>query len=120
MSEAVALAGSAVGITSLGIQVCQGLLSYYHDWKNYDEDMKTTTDAISDLEQKFALLKDVLNSPRLAQDHKIRDGVTQSLVQCEKGLSITSLHVRYETTTSLLKVPNLWLFMTNALTIRQV
>jgi len=29
------VAGSAVGIVSLGIQVCQGLLDYYDSWKGY-------------------------------------------------------------------------------------
>jgi uncharacterized protein YaaN involved in tellurite resistance len=31
------VAGTAVGIISLGIQVCQGLVSYYQDYKGQDE-----------------------------------------------------------------------------------
>jgi hypothetical protein len=30
LEHAMDVAGSAVGITSLGIQTCQGLLSYYN------------------------------------------------------------------------------------------
>ena len=30
--------GTALGIVSLGIQVCEGLLGYYRDYKRYEED----------------------------------------------------------------------------------
>lgn len=31
------IAGTAVGIISLGIQVCRGLVSYYHEYRDQDE-----------------------------------------------------------------------------------
>lgn len=36
MAEALGVAGSIVGIVSLGIQVSQGLLKYYNSYKNQD------------------------------------------------------------------------------------
>ncbi|GAB7364764.1 hypothetical protein MBLNU230_g5562t1 [Neophaeotheca triangularis] len=53
-------AGTAVGIASLGIQVCQGLLSYYEAWKGYDSDISSTYNAITDLSKTLTLLKATL------------------------------------------------------------
>jgi Ribonuclease G/E len=54
------VAGSAVGIASLGIQVCQGLLWYYDAWKSYDSDISSTCDAITDLRDTLELLETIL------------------------------------------------------------
>lgn len=40
------VAGTAVGVISLGIQVCQGLVSYYHEYRDQDE---TITAILRDL-----------------------------------------------------------------------
>ncbi|KAH6619901.1 hypothetical protein C7974DRAFT_222932 [Boeremia exigua] len=52
--------GTAVGVASLGIQVCQGLLKYYGDWKGYDDDINEVYTGLKDLNQTFQLLKDKL------------------------------------------------------------
>ena len=52
--------GTAVGIASLGIQVCQGLLSYYDDWKAYDADISNTYSAITDLSKTLTILRSTL------------------------------------------------------------
>lgn len=54
------VAGTAVGIASLGIQVCQGLLLYYDDWKAYDFDISSTYSAITDLSKTLTLLTTTL------------------------------------------------------------
>lgn len=54
------VAGSAVGIASLGIQVCQGLLSYYDAWKSYESDISSTHNAITDLSKTLTILKTTL------------------------------------------------------------
>lgn len=54
------VAGTAVGIASLGIQVCQGLLSYYDAWKSYDTDISGTYDAVTDLSKTLTILKTTL------------------------------------------------------------
>jgi hypothetical protein len=54
------VAGTAVGIVSLGIQVCQGLLFYYDAWKSYDSDISSTYNAITDLSRTLTILKTTL------------------------------------------------------------
>jgi hypothetical protein len=54
------VAGTAVGIASLGIQVCQGLLSYYDAWKSYDSDISGTYNAITDLSKTLTIIKTTL------------------------------------------------------------
>ncbi|KAH0287348.1 hypothetical protein KCU62_g6027, partial [Aureobasidium sp. EXF-3399] len=54
------VAGTAVGIASLGIQVCQGLLSYYDAWKSYHPDISSTYEAIIDLSKTLTVLKTTL------------------------------------------------------------
>ncbi|KAG9201031.1 hypothetical protein G6514_006411 [Epicoccum nigrum] len=48
--------GTAVGVASLGIQVCQGLLKYYNDWKSHGDDIREVYTAIFDLNKTFQLL----------------------------------------------------------------
>lgn len=43
----LAAAGSAVGIISAGIQVCQGLISYYDSWKGCHQDIANTAETIA-------------------------------------------------------------------------
>jgi hypothetical protein len=54
------VAGSAVGIASLGIQVCQGLLTYYDAWKAYDHDIASTYNVITDLRDTLTILETML------------------------------------------------------------
>jgi hypothetical protein len=54
------VAGTAVGIASVSIQVCQGLLSYYDAWKSYDSDVSSTYNGIADLSKTLTILKTTL------------------------------------------------------------
>jgi hypothetical protein len=54
------VAASAVGVASLGIQVCQGLLAYYDAWKAYDHDIASTYNAITDLRDTLTILETTL------------------------------------------------------------
>lgn len=77
------VAGTAVGIASLGIQVCQGLLSYYDDWKTYDVDISSTYSAINDLSQTLTILKGTLQQ----EVEEERAGRVRTCVQnCEDAL----------------------------------
>jgi hypothetical protein len=77
------VAGSAVGIASLGIQVCQGLLSYYHAWKSYDSDISSTYDAITDLSKTLTILKTTL---REEVDRERAGRVDTCVKGCEDAL----------------------------------
>ena len=59
------VASSAVGIVSLGVQVCQGLLSYYDGWKSFSSDISSTYNSIDDLSRTLALLKALLDNNEL-------------------------------------------------------
>nr|POF14311.1 hypothetical protein CFP56_03335 [Quercus suber] len=78
------VAGSAVGIASLGIQVCQGLLSYYNEWKDYKADIRSVYDAITDLSRTLTLLKTSLDDDLLDEERTER--VKSCLTSCEDAL----------------------------------
>lgn len=77
-------AGTAVGIASLGIQVCQGLLSYHEAWRSYHQDICDACSKASELEKIFALLNDTLQAPDLEPERRAR--VTECLTSCKAGL----------------------------------
>lgn len=77
-------AGSAVGIASLGIQICQGLLTYYDGWKDYEPDIASARDSIADLHETLALLKESLEDGSL--EAKRCERVKACLKSCEGGL----------------------------------
>lgn len=74
-------AGSAVGIASLGIQICQGLISYYHDWRSYHDDISPACDKVSSLERTFALLREILGQDSLNAERTAQ--VRDSLLSCK-------------------------------------
>jgi hypothetical protein len=85
------VASSAVGIASLGIEVCQGLLSYYHSWKGYKADIATACQCVDDLRQTFALLEGTihrqgLDSARVKRVEECLGSCADSLSDLEKTL----------------------------------
>jgi hypothetical protein len=78
------IAGSAVGLASLGIEVCQGLLGYYQDWKGYREDVDSTYSKISSLQQTLELLACVLKDGSIAAEHAAR--ANECLIECCDGI----------------------------------
>jgi Ni2+-binding GTPase involved in maturation of urease and hydrogenase len=77
-------AGAAVGVTSLGIQLCQGLLQYYMSWKGYREDIKSTYSAIEKLEQTLILLEKTARASQHSPD--LIDHVAQCILDCQGGI----------------------------------
>ncbi|RMY25079.1 hypothetical protein D0867_00954 [Hortaea werneckii] len=78
------VAGSAVGIASLGIQVCQGLLAYFDSWKDYGYDVAEARNSVSDLHDKLVLLEDNLQTGGL--DAKRAARVTSCVQSCKDGI----------------------------------
>lgn len=78
-------ASAAVGVASFGVQACQGLLSYYSDWKDYDADINSTYESIHDLSKTLALLKASLTDEEL--DDEKRERVKTCLQSCESQLT---------------------------------
>ncbi|GAB1739832.1 hypothetical protein NU219Hw_g4767t1 [Hortaea werneckii] len=78
------VAGSAVGIASLGIQVCQGLIAYIDSWKDYGYDVAEARNSISDLHDTLVLLEDNLQAGGL--DAKRAARVTSCLQSCKDSI----------------------------------
>ncbi|KAF5620130.1 hypothetical protein F52700_11450 [Fusarium sp. NRRL 52700] len=58
MFDPLSVAGSAVGIISLGIQVCQGLISYLQSFKGQDQDIQ---DSLNDVQTVISILYSLKN-----------------------------------------------------------
>ncbi|KPA37196.1 hypothetical protein FLAG1_10001 [Fusarium langsethiae] len=70
MSDPLSLAGTAVGITSLGIQVCQGLISYLRAVRGRKEEIR---DGVREIEKVVSLLYSLNNTlPKV----RLRNGTT--------------------------------------------
>src|ERR1700761_6178861 len=59
MAEAGVVA-SAVGILSFGIQIAQGLLTYYRSWKDYDSDILNLCSSLDSLKRNLVLLSETV------------------------------------------------------------
>lgn len=84
-TTALGVAGSAVGITSLGIKVGQGLLAYYDDWKDYKSDIGGAFDLVADLSKTLGLLQGSLEPGELDDERSQR--VKSCLKTCEDSLT---------------------------------
>lgn len=84
MSDALSVVGSAVGIISLGIQVCQGLVSYLQSFKSQDQEIQDSIKEAQTIVSLFNSLKDVLL--RLDQHSARVIAVVDCLNDCEKKL----------------------------------
>jgi hypothetical protein len=76
-------AGTAIGIVSLGIQVCEGLLKYYHGVKGYKKDIQETCKEIKSLRKTFALLKDRLQA---VASRALATRAQECLIECQDGI----------------------------------
>jgi hypothetical protein len=80
----VEAAASVAGLTSLGIQVCQGLLAYYDAYRDYHIDIRSTYDSITYIAEVFVSLNDVLEDPKLPA--KLKAQVLVGITACEASL----------------------------------
>lgn len=76
-------AGTAIGIVSLGIQVCEGLLKYYHGVKGYENDIQETYKETKSLSKTFALLKTSLQA---VASQTLATRAQECLVECQDGI----------------------------------
>lgn len=78
------VAGTAVGVASLDIQVCQGLLDYYQAYKSYDQDIQGARKWIVNLQRTLLVLSDLLQSSNVKQD--VFQNTQAGLLDCEDGI----------------------------------
>ncbi|KAL9616300.1 MAG: hypothetical protein Q9160_008813 [Pyrenula sp. 1 TL-2023] len=103
MAEVISTTGTAVGIVSLGLQVCSSIVNYYNQWKDFDSDIKGTRDMVLHLRNTLKVLQPKLQTDVLA--HKASAVQVETIVQsCEE--SICKLQKRIEKI-ELTKIPPL-------------
>jgi len=77
-------AGSSIGIISLGIKVCQGLVQYYGSWKDSRKDIATMCKSVDNLAEILKALKENVDGKSLAGD--VRKNIQSSIVTCTSGI----------------------------------
>ncbi|EPE28002.1 Ankyrin repeat-containing protein [Glarea lozoyensis ATCC 20868] len=77
--------GDPVGIASLGIQVCHGLLQYYKTWKDYKDDIEATYERIESFEQTLLLLCNTINQRGPSPD--LLNQVADCIQACRDGIA---------------------------------
>jgi hypothetical protein len=85
MAEAFGLAANVVGVVSLGLTVCQGLLTWYGSWKDAPADVEQMRESIKALNDIFKFLNTLIKTEKFGSD--IRNIVKQSIGSCESGLT---------------------------------
>ena len=79
------VAGSAVGIISLGIQVCQGLTQYYGSWKEAPKDVVQMRKSVQNLEETLKVLKVTIKDKGVAT--QAETGVQNSIDACTVSIN---------------------------------
>ena len=83
--EALAVASSAAGLISLGLTVCNGLVTYYSSWKNAAGDVQKMLEPAESLAKTLAVLKYTISNPSLNRD--VVQKVEESIFRCENGIT---------------------------------
>ena len=81
----LAAASSVVGLISLGLQVCTGLIEYHGARKDYNKDCKDITRHLDNLTNALEVLQTVLNSSDLAQRPSFKV-VEDNILACAEGI----------------------------------
>ncbi|KAL5050683.1 hypothetical protein BDW71DRAFT_215902 [Aspergillus fruticulosus] len=89
MAEPFSVAGSAVGVISLGLTVSQGFLAYYGPYKSFHEEIETVTTRMKALKRILRIIQTLtteanrLNCPSVTQSTQI---ATDTILSCESAL----------------------------------
>ena len=77
--------GTAVGVVSLGIQVCQGIVQYYNRWRDYPADVEHAVRSVESLRKTLQLLGTILADSEIHQASKHR--ADESIQQCREVIT---------------------------------
>lgn len=89
MADPFSVTGSAVGVISLGISVCQGLLAYYDSFKAYDEQIKDVSLRVQSFSNILKALNEVLSDAQASSSIlATRQGAValDCIFNCQEGL----------------------------------
>ena len=78
------MAGSAVGIVSLGLNVTQGLISYFGKWRGCFEETKAIRESLNTLLQNLRNVDRLLSSPDLG--HHTHASISSACANCKPNI----------------------------------
>lgn len=84
MADPLSVTGSAVGVISLGLTVCQGLLQYYRAYKNYEEDVLRMCRSVDQLQQILQTLNTTLQATAFVGEAITK--VEENILACEQAI----------------------------------
>ena len=85
------MAGTAVSIASLGIQVCQGLVSYYDSYKNFDDNVAKTIKSVTHLAQSLQHILVFLQRQKSASASVQQ--TCESVKHCQSHITSLQIHL---------------------------
>jgi hypothetical protein len=89
MADPFSAAGGAVGVISLGLTVCQGLLAYYGPFKTFHEQIDEVACRVSSLDGILNALQGVLINARILSNSPTAQSTAiaiDSIISCHNGL----------------------------------
>jgi hypothetical protein len=91
MSDPFSVTGSAVGVASLGLTICQGFLLYYGPYKSFHDDVDEVVSRIQSLNGLLTLLQRVVTESDATDASPVTKSVdlaTQKNIEsCRQGLN---------------------------------
>ena len=83
MGDPFSVAGSAVGVISLAITTCQGVISYYNSWDTQDQSISDAKGKTERLHNSLSALEEIL--PKISSSSAIAAEVEQCVLSCREG-----------------------------------
>ncbi|KAH7323857.1 hypothetical protein BKA65DRAFT_75918 [Rhexocercosporidium sp. MPI-PUGE-AT-0058] len=98
MADPLSAAGTAVGIISLGLQVSQGLITYYSHFKSFHEDIANITRSLEMLRGILQCLDEPLRRAEV-EESDVPEQVRNSVAICKDGILVLHRAVtKYDST----------------------
>ncbi|KAJ0413081.1 hypothetical protein BJY00DRAFT_320136 [Aspergillus carlsbadensis] len=89
MADPFSITGSAVGVVSLGLTICQGLLAYYGPYKSFHEEINEVASRVQSLNSLLTTLNDVIansSSFNASPTPQPIQAAIQNIQSCSHGL----------------------------------
>lgn len=84
MADPFSVAGGVVGVVTLAITTCQGIISYYNSWEAQDQNIIDAKGKIERLRSSLSALEEIL--PKISSSSAIAEHVEQCILGCRKGI----------------------------------
>ena len=78
MADPVSISGTVVGVISLGMTVCSGIIEYYCTWKDREQECDSLQGVLGGLTKTLALIKQKIIGSTF--DHETVENVTKAII----------------------------------------